>query len=968
MFGLKILFMRVKSTQVYFAPICSDALEESMKKKALFVSLAAMAAIACGCDDSDEKGNTVNCVHGDFNGTVCECVENFTTDASGLCTICDTGYVAKGDTCVKGSGPVDDSCKTTIVYKNSNYKGKPVFLIGDFNNWAKEDSKYQFTENDGTFTLGIDGKQNLSFAKGVTVIFKAYIGGGLEDSEAYHSVPAVCTDGNDHNCKLTISCGQTFSMDEDSGSGNISGGGGGGGEPEECITTFKFHNKWTSQASGGQDWSVYLIGDFNADGEGNWKIADEAYKMQPDGQGSHTYTVKWPKGEHHNYKFYVDGWADDSYKSDPTKCVGEYCDNEVTVSCGQTLCYDETNDGVCNGGGGGGGGTVTGGDICGTFDIDTTSGGNYTINGSDSNAQLKTIKVEGKKITVEFKDSVESVNGGVNPQPNGNSFTDEVPENGKYTYFVKAGGQDVYVPVWVEKEQFDWHNAILYFAFTDRFVNGDSSNDRKPNGRTDGLWDNSLAADWMGGDFKGMQQKVEAGYFDALGVNTIWISSVSMNTQGVSEDSKNNDDGQKHNYTAYHSYWPIASFMTADNQGEFDGISAIEPHFGSMDDLKNLVNACHKRGIRVLVDFAANHVHKDSPMFKKHEHDGWFNGGLNDRKLCDDGYWDDAYWTERCWFSQDLPDINYDNEYVRNLMVQHAIWLIKETNIDGFRVDAVKHMNIQFIRDLRYAVDQLFKNTGIMFYMVGETFTGDMNLLNKYIGDDLLHAQFDFPLYYKIGNVLTGNGLYDAIHNGQSGYKANFKSDLMGTFMGNHDVARAISVAAGQNSSKWGNNPTPGDWYAYDRVMAAWMILLTQPGVPLIYYGDEAGMPGSNDPDNRRMMIFDNLNEQQSALLGFVQSLGKIRRTHKALSLGEREILGVQHGSSDNSTACYKMSYNGESVIVGIGLPDNSGHGPGVCELGQEYTLQNLFDKDCAEVKTSTLDLSSNKFQVWLVK
>ncbi len=864
----------------------------------------------------DASQDVKDCKHGTYTNGVCACENNWTLDANGTCTI-------QVDT--------ENDCPTTFVYQNNEAKGKDVYLIGDFNEWRKNDTAYKFTENNGVFTLTIMGKDNAKFAKGSSTSFKIYIG-GLPDDQAYRS-DASCTSGDDHNCALNVTCGQTITINDNKENSTPN--------PDECITTFTYYNQYANAENNVS--GVYLVGSFN-----DWTEQDPNYLMTTDGNGKWTIDVKWPVGTNVEYKYIVFDWADDKWKTDAADGTSNGVAN--ITQCGMKFP-----------GGGGGGSVVSGGDFCGQIDDNMTSGGNYTINGSDPNAQIKSIKVEGLNITVEFKDTPSSVRGEHNPSLNGNKMTVTVPSNGKYTYFVNVNGSEVYVPVWVEKEQFDWHNALLYFAFTDRFVNGDQSNDKKS-----GTWENSSATDWYGGDFKGMQQKVESGYFDALGVNTIWISSVSMNTQQTSADSKENADGQKHNYSAYHSYWPISSFMTAENKSEFGDVSAIEPHFGTAEDLKNLVDACHKRGIRVLVDFAANHVHKDSPMFQKHG--DWFNGNLNDYKLCDDGFWDDAYWTERCWFSQDLPDINYDNDYARNQMVQHAIWLIKETNIDGFRVDAVKHMNIKFIQELRSAVDQLFKNTGIMFYMVGETFVYEHDLLNKYIGDDLLHAQFDFPLYGKIGSVLRGNGLYDAIHNGKSGYDGGFKSDLMGTFMGNHDVARAISVAAGQNESKWGFNATPTEWYAYDRVMAAWTILLTQPGVPLIYYGDEYGMPGSNDPDNRRMMQFDGLNEQQQTLLGFVQSLGKIRKTHKALSRGTREILGLQNGSSDNSTVCYKMSYDGESIIVGIGLPDNSGHGPGVCDLKQDYTLVNLFDPDCSETTTRTLDLSTNKFQVWLVK
>ncbi|MBR4984527.1 MAG: hypothetical protein IKY83_02145 [Proteobacteria bacterium] len=685
------------------------------------------------------------------------------------------------------------------------------------------------------------------------------------------------------------------------------------GPETDCITTFKYYNEYTNLGSGGNaDFKVHLVGDFNA-----WEKNDPNYTMTSNGSGCHTFLAKFEKGSKVAYKYHIEGWEnqetgeDDGWKADPENASYDDSGNSVATiaSCGLTF-------GSCPG-----------------F--------------APVNTLLKSVSVSGKTITITLADglSVTGVTGGSgNALVNGTTITDTVSDNNKYTYAVTTNEGDVYVPVWVEDETFDWHDALLYFAFTDRFMNADPNNDKKS-----GTWDNSSATDWYGGDFKGLQQKVDAGYFDDLGVNTLWISSVTKNTEKTSEGT----NGDTHNYSAYHSYWPVSAFMTDYNKGEFGGLPAIEDHFGTIDDLRSLVDACHKKGIRVLVDFAANHVFIDSPMVSKHP--DWFND-LNNKQLCDNNNnWDN--YSEKCWFSQDLPDINYENAEARKTMVDHAVWLIKQTNIDGFRVDAVKHMNIQFIKDLRAAIDGLFANTGITFYMVGETFTYDVGLLNQYIGPNLLHAQFDFPLYGMIGNVLRGNGLYDLAAN----YNAQFNSDLMGIFMGNHDVARAISVANGDNENKWGSNPTPNYWDPYDRMMAAWTILLTRPGVPLIYYGDEYGMPGSNDPDNRRMMQFEGLNEQQSGMLGYVQTLGKMRKAHKALSRGSIETIDLK-----NNAWCYKREYNGEKILVGIGMKTNSDGGPGSCDLHGSYNLKSLFDGN--EISTGSLDLSGNKFQIYQIK
>ena len=726
------------------------------------------------------------------------------------------------------------------------------------------------------------------------------------------------------------------------GSGDPGDDPGDNSDDGKCRTTFHYFNEWSNTGACGVDnFDVYLIGSFN-----DWKEADPEYKMTSNGDGSHSITVEWAEGSDYTYKYYINGWAENSYQAEPTTSEYDQDGNAFAriTSCGMTI---GTRSGSlsCGGGGGGGGG---GGDSVITSNEGINLAGKPSVSGKNIEFSVQ----------LESGWSISEVKGGSGSASyNGTTVTDTVSENNRYNYRViaKNGSQtsELYVPVWVEDKAFDWHDALLYFAFTDRFYNGDTSNDSKS-----GVTSNSSAADWYGGDFAGLKKKVEEGYFTNLGINTLWISSVSMNTQDISYGT----NGDDHSYSAYHSYWPVTTFMTASNQSEFTSaqskgvnLTAIEPHFGTMEELQALVDACHKRGIRVLVDFAANHVHKDSPIYSKHP--DWFNGTGKYEEICDNNNnWDNN--PETCWFSADLPDINYNNADARKLMVEHAVWLIKETGVDGFRVDAVKHMAIQFIKDLRSATDSLFANTGITFYMVGETFSGDVGLLNKYIGNDLLHAQFDFPLYFQMGNVLTSGSMGGAV----SAFAAQnqFKSDLMGTFMGNHDVARAISVAKGDNTGKWGNNPEVSDGGAHYRLKQAWTMLLTNPGVPLIYYGDEYGMEGSNDPDNRRMMEFgDELNEQQKITLDYVSTLAKIRAAHPAMTRGKRSELS---GNNNDSIWCYKLEGGGETVVVGIAKDGVSGS----CQIGSSNVI-NLFSGE--EESKGSMDLGPGaSFQIYQVK
>lgn len=550
------------------------------------------------------------------------------------------------------------------------------------------------------------------------------------------------------------------------------------------------------------------------------------------------------------------------------------------------------------------------------------------------------------------------------------TFDDPVGSEKKVTYMISATSDngfkfdDIYLPIWNEEKPFDWRDAILYFAFTDRFKDGNPSNNA-PLG---------VDIDWAGGDFAGLKQKVDEGYFDALGVNALWISSVTMNTQSVKY-------GDGYSMAGYHAYWPIAVGYTDETASIYEGGSSngvpftvIEPHFGTFEELQELVSACHNHGIRVLVDFAVNHVDEDSPLWQNHPE--WFNYGEkpgDDSILCTGPNQSQQNWNwipETCWFAPNLPDFNYDIPEVRQFVVDHAKWLIKTTGIDGFRLDAVKHMPEQFIKDLRKGIDELMAFSGQTFYIVGETFDGAWTI-KRYIGNDKLHGQFDFPLYNVLRDTIM-KGWRDGAEEGKFWNLKDFVAGgdgdgtygnaLMSTFLGNHDVPRAISHIHFDSGEKYGNNPEVFDDWAYLRLKLAWTFLFTSPGLPLIYYGDEYGMEGANDPDNRRMMEFGNaLNDQQKSTLEFVQKLGQLRRNHPVLSRGKRQNIDAYARSY-----MYLMKGEGETILVGISDTDED----------QTYTVNegskgwiNLLNESETITETTSVTLTRDRhIIVWKLK
>lgn len=458
----------------------------------------------------------------------------------------------------------------------------------------------------------------------------------------------------------------------------------------------------------------------------------------------------------------------------------------------------------------------------------------------------------------------------------------------------------LFVPLWIEETPWSWREALMYFAFTDRFYNGNTNNDAPAN-----CENSPKITDWNGGDFQGLLNRVEDGYFDKLGVNAIWISAVVDNPNGCMTGSL---AGIK--YTAYHGYFPVDFYKTED-------------HFGSIEDLRALVNAAHEHGIRILVDLVGNHCHQESSLWADHATD-WFNTYSS----CEPN-WDQPI---TCWFQSYLPDFDYTKDEVVEYITDNAIYWIMETGIDGFRVDAVKHMVHNFTKTLRYKIhEQIESTTGLTFYMVGETFVDEWGggtgaaetTIKEYISDWELNGQFDFPFYWKILRAVgRDEGDFTEFSQFLDQSLSYWGSNaIMVSFIGNHDVPRFISHAAGQIADKWGNgskeqgisNPPaqPSTSEPYARSRLALGLMLSLPEIPLIYYGDEVGLAGAGDPDNRRMMPFESLSAEQSATLEFVRKVGVARKELAPLRLGDFATVTV------TATAwVFKRTYEGKTVFI----------------------------------------------------
>ena len=461
---------------------------------------------------------------------------------------------------------------------------------------------------------------------------------------------------------------------------------------------------------------------------------------------------------------------------------------------------------------------------------------------------------------------------------------------------------------------FKWEDAVMYFVMVDRFYDSDNQVDPVPNASGgDAL--NGASGQYEGGDLAGVTAKMP--YLKNLGVNAVWLSAPyeNRNTSGEAIDRSQDN----HLYSAYHGYWPSPADIDYSDPQNPVPVPQVESRIGTEEDLHTLIDTAHGDEVKVLFDYVMNHVDIESELYQNHQ--DWFarkeDGNF---ALCGpENFWDDPYWGTRCAFTSYLPPFDFENQQARLWSVQDALWWADYYQIDGYRLDAIKHVSLSWLEDLRVALNQRFLNpAGERFYLVGETFAYDnRELLASFVDPErLLDGQFDFPYKARLCEALfRPEGSMEQFANWLSGNDSFYgPGSLMTTWIGNHDIPRAIHFASGQiDNCRQGSFPgngwttqfaQPSDAVPYERLGLAFAVMMTNPGIPLIYYGDEIGLAGGGDPDNRRMMPWDesSLNQAQKDLRSLVEKLGQIRLNNLVLARGRRITL-----SSTQYTWVYRM-------------------------------------------------------------
>lgn len=483
---------------------------------------------------------------------------------------------------------------------------------------------------------------------------------------------------------------------------------------------------------------------------------------------------------------------------------------------------------------------------------------------------------------------------------------------GKHTVLVSAADLDgqeasVRIPLWVEEAPHTWEDGLVYQIMIDRFADeqGILEDDPAAIGRR------------AGGSLGGIQAKLDDGWFEALGVSTLWLTPVYPVAEGTYPTL------QGFQMAAYHGYWPISH-------------EGVEPSIGTEDDLVHLVESAHAKGIRVVLDVIPNHVHEDHPWWS--ERPDQFHTLGEEGCICGTAScpWDDNL--ETCWFADYMPDLDFEVPGVTEDVVDMILDTATRWDLDGLRVDAVPMVPRATVRELAWATTRRFENGPTDFLLLGETFTGPdgWGQLRQNLGPFGLDSQFDFPLMWGLrGWLAWGSSDAEDLAAIFETSQANWAGSgaTMGLFVGNHDVSRFVSEAAGSHTGDpWTAPPaTPTAAEPYRRHLLAQTLALTLPGMPVIWQGDDVGLAGATDPDCRRPMRFsaeDGLNDHQLSVLDATRTLGQARRCSRALRRGDFSLLAAEgdgwahlRDAGDGSPALVLVNGGETPVRLTLSLP-----------------------------------------------
>ncbi len=436
----------------------------------------------------------------------------------------------------------------------------------------------------------------------------------------------------------------------------------------------------------------------------------------------------------------------------------------------------------------------------------------------------------------------------------------------------------------VGKDDFDWDEARIYFMLTDRFFDGDSSN----NDPYKIGYDSSKPGTYHGGDFKGITQRLD--YLENLGINTIWINPIVENIQyDVRYDNPDTP------YYAYHGYW-------ASN------FEKLNPHFGTMEDFHELIDAAHERGIKIMVDVVVNHAGYGLKT----------SDAINDGKIANfptqedrnrfAGMFRDGGTDTVQGELSGLPDLLTENEEVRKQIINwQTSWIEKSktakgNTIDYFRVDTVKHVENTTWMSFKNELTKIMPS----FKLIGEAWGAQVNDDQGYLNSGMMDSLLDFDFKYLARDFANG----DIIRVQNALEERNNKlsnTGTLGQFLGSHDEDGFLESVGGD----------------VGKLKLAAALQITSKGQPVIYYGEELGLSGANNYpyyDNRYSIDW-NVTENNEVLAHYTKLLNARKEYSDVFSKGTRSQIT---GSDAEGYSVFKREYLNQQVFVGLNTKESA--------------------------------------------
>jgi glycosidase len=439
-----------------------------------------------------------------------------------------------------------------------------------------------------------------------------------------------------------------------------------------------------------------------------------------------------------------------------------------------------------------------------------------------------------------------------------------------------------------------WSDAIVYFVIIDRFADGDATNNLEV--------DPSLPGHFHGGDFRGLTEHLDE--IADLGVTALWVTPIVTNITHAVTGAGFPDYG-------YHGYWA-------------DDFTTVDPRLGTEDEFKDFVAACHQRGIAVLLDVVYNHAGYESRFVEDEKYWPWIrvygDCGEDDLTQCVGG----------------LPDFRTELPEVRRYLLDAQLDMAERLGVDGFRLDTVKHVSHDFWQQHR---EETRQRLGDDFFLLGEVWGGDPDVLDPYFAGDEMDAGFDFSFQGNAlawvqgrGRTIAFNRYLERRHRTRDGYH-------LAHYLSSHDVPTAPHLL-------------DGDAEAF---LLATTLQLTTVGIPVLYYGEEVGRRGGDWPDNRSHMPWGTRDIQPGAgverddeLRAAVTRLISIRRDYPALSRGRYETVSNDGDilafarivdDQDISPVLVILNRGSEETSVNLPLP-GAFSTPGLYDVLNENQIQ----------------------------